>query len=125
MEVILKKFTLWLFLIITAFLSAEEEIVFCQPTYIVPNQLCFGENSLFVVIDDIYVEPVSLHTDENGIYFNAVRRSKRAQERSRKRDRSGGKISPDLWQCQKEGCSYYNVDGRLTCLLCGTPRGNK
>ncbi len=121
----MKKLVSILFLIVSSFLSAEEEIIFCQPTYVVPSQLCFSENSLGVVIDDIYLEPVSLHSDENGIYFNEVRkRSKRAEERSRKRDRSGGKISPDLWQCQKKECGYYNVDGRLSCVICKTPRGS-
>jgi hypothetical protein len=54
---------------------AQEEIRFsrCPKTYVLPEQIDFNENIIFVRVHETTMQTESLHTDAHGIFFENVR----------------------------------------------------
>ncbi len=46
-------------------------LVPCERTYVRPNQVHITESSIHVNIDELWIQPSSLVTDANGVYFDA------------------------------------------------------
>lgn len=89
-------------------LSAEE-IIPCNPTYVTPNQLHFTDSSIFVQIDDVWIQPAALYVDANGFYFNAIRHDEKDTK---------------FWRCQRKSCQALNYDWAEYCRKCGARRGS-
>lgn len=95
---------LFSFSFFTLGLFAEESFIPCEKTYVHPDQIHFTESSLFVQMNDLWIQPEAIHVDANGLYFNSLQ------------------PVPGPWQCKKRECREWNSEWEDICHKCKTPR---
>lgn len=80
----------------------EKEFLPCDKVYIVKDQLFFSENSIFVNVENEWVETDAIKIDGHGLYFSSF---------------STHQLNIDFkWKCPK--CDYRNYPWANTCKKC-------
>ena len=88
---------------------AEIHFITCPKTYVIPDQIDFHENGIFVRIHDFIIQTESLSTDAKGIFFENIK--------------SNG-CGPSQWKCKRRLdrgmiCETCNWTWNFTCSYCG------